>query len=185
MIDFSSHKLTVAAQVDQQLLSSGCTLVVLHATRIPPHIGLIADDHYSSLTIKGRDIEVKFSALLKNINQRNIPVLFLHLKAHPIFSAAYLKEHFSTNVMRFEKVENHVATCLSPVKLFFEEVYDLSMREVECLHELVPLLEKENLLQGISSLNLPTENYQLPLYTVEDVEREIRRAKHEITKINN
>ena len=51
-------------------LNKDSWLVILHANRIPPHIGLLINGNYNSLTIKGHELNVSIEALLKTISQK-------------------------------------------------------------------------------------------------------------------
>jgi hypothetical protein len=153
---------------------------VMHATRIPPHIGLIIDKHYHSLTIKGRDINTPIRALVKNIEQRKIPSLFLKIKPHGTFSNTYMREHFILNIQEFPRVDKDVATCLSPIKLFFDEVYDVRMKEIHFLFDLLPHLFADNLVEFTSTLFVQESDYQLPVYTQQELDTEIENSRKEI-----
>jgi hypothetical protein len=160
-------------------LSNGVFMVVMHATRIPPHIGLIIDKHYHSLTIKGCDIDTPVRALIKNIEQRKIPSLFIKIKPHAVFSNAYMREHFILNIKQFPRVDKDVATCLSPIKLFFDEVYDVRMQEINFLFDLLPHLFTDDLIESTSSLFVNEMNYELPVYTQQELDIEIENARKE------
>lgn len=160
-------------------LSNGVYIVVMHATRIPPHIGLIIDKQYHSLTIKGRDINTPIRALIKNIEQRKIPSLFIKIKPHTTFSNAYMREHFILNIQQFPRVDKNIATCLSPIKLFFNEVYDVRMQEINFLFDLLPHLFADDLIEYTSTLFIDEANYQLPIYTQEELDTEIENARKE------
>ena len=173
------YKIKIDKSFDEEELSKGLFITVIHATRIPPHIGMIADKSYHSLSIKGQDINTPIKALIKNSNIRKIPSLFIKIKPHPTFSAIYLREHFITNVQQFDRVDVGVATCLSPIKLFFEEVYAVSMKNVNYLFELLPVLENEGLIESISSLNIDEKTYQLPVYTNKEINAGIAEVRTE------
>ncbi len=175
----TTYKLSVDQQFNETDLLKGIYIVVQHATRIPPHIGLIADKEYHSLTIKGHDIHTPVSALVKNTLQRKIPSLFIKIKPHTTFSAIYQKEHFITNVQQFPRVDIHVATCLSPVKLFFEEVYNVPMNNIDYLYELLPKLDEEGLIEKVTSLFVDEQNYQLPVYTNKEINEGIAQVRSE------
>ena len=174
-----TYKIKIDKQFEESDLSKGLYIAVIHATRIPPHIGMIADKSYHSLSIKGQDINTPIKALIKNSNIRKIPSLLIKIKSHPTFSDIYLREHFITNVQQFERVDVGVATCLSPIKLFFEEVYSISMKDVNYLYELLPVLESEGLIESISSLHLDVINYQLPVYTNKEINAGIDLVRKE------
>jgi hypothetical protein len=161
-------------------LSHGVYIVVMHATRIPPHIGLIIDKHYHSLTIKGRDINTPIRALIKNIELRKLPALFIKIKPHVTFSNAYMREHFILNIQEFQRVDKDVATCLSPIKLFFEQVYEVRMQDIHFLFELLPRLFADDLVEFTTTLFVDEDGYELPVYTQEELDIEIENARKEI-----
>jgi hypothetical protein len=172
-------KLEINKAFNEADLLKGLYIVVIHATRIPPHIGIISNNFYHSLTIKGHEINVPVEVLIRNTTQRKIPSLFIKIKKHPIFSYDYLNEHFISNVKQFPIVDVGVATCLSPVKLFFEEAFTLPMNNVNYLYELLPIIETEGLIENISSLFVDEENYQLPVYTLAEINKGIEQAKND------
>ncbi len=174
-----TYKIKIDKSFAEQDLSKGLYITVLHATRIPPHIGIIADKSYHSLSIKGQDINTPIAALIKNSTIRKIPSLFVKIKSHPTFSDIYLREHFITNVQQFERVDIGVATCLSPIKLFFEEVYNVPMKGVNYLFELLPVLESEGLIESIFSLNIDEKKYELPVYTNKEINAGIESVRKE------
>lgn len=164
---------------DEAQLQKGLFIAVIHATRIPPHIGIIADGLYHSLSVKGQDINTPLPILLKNSSIRKIPTLFIKIKAHPTFSDVYLREHFITNVQQFKRVDVGVATCLSPIKLFFEEVYGLQLKNVNYLYQLLPLLDSEGLIEFTSSMNVDPVTYQLPVYSSKEINEGIEQVRKE------
>jgi len=179
MIETSiSYQLNINNQFNKEELLKGLHIAILHATRIPPHIGLIVDKHYHSLTIKGQDINTSVNALIKNSQIRKIPSLFIKIKPHSTFSELYLKEHFITNIQQFQRVDKNVATCLSPIKLFFDEVFDVSMKDINYLYELLPKLESEGLIEQTAALFVD-ENYQLPFYTNTEINAGIEQVRTE------
>ena len=170
------YKININKSFSENDLLKGLYIAVIHATRVPPHIGIIADKHYNSLTIKGQTINTSVTALVKNSVIRKIPSLFIKIKPHPTFSELYLKEHFITNVQQFQRVDNGVATCLSPIKLFFEEVYDVSMNNINYLYELLPKLHAEGLIEYTTALHVD-ENYQLPVYSNAEINTGIKQSQ--------
>ncbi|MEO6902963.1 MAG: hypothetical protein ABI315_07400 [Bacteroidia bacterium] len=166
-------------------LNKGIYIVVLHATRIPPHIGLLVDKQYHSLTIKGQDCNTPIDALLRNINHRKIASLFIKINSHPIFSNSYLSEHFILNIKQFTRVDTGIATCLSPLKLFFDEVYNVSMENVNFLYDLLPALYSKELINSIESLFIDDPSFQLPYYTSTEINREIKLVRNNFTEKDN
>ncbi len=172
-------------QIDENFKFKGLFITILHAYRIPPHIGLIIDGNYYSLTIKGRELNVSTDTYLRNIKQKNIPTLFFQLKKHPIFSTDYLKEHFILNISKFDKVAVNKATCLSPIKLFFEETYAIDISDINFIYELIPHLESLELIENIYSKNIEEKEFELPSYSLDEINEEIKQANKEANEIKN
>jgi len=178
-----TYQLKIDKAFSEQDLMNGLYLVVLHAKRTPPHIGLIIDKQYHSLTIKGHELNVSLEALVRNVLQRKIPSLFVKIQPHSTFSNLYLKEHFITNITQFPKVAVDVATCLSPIKLFFEETYAVSMKDVNYLFDLLPVLEELNLIEYSTSLFIEEKSFQLPVYSLSELNNGIDKANAEAAQI--
>lgn len=178
-------QLTITRSFNEEDLLKGVHIAVIHATRTPPHIGLIIGGNYHSLTVKGQDINTSLTALIKNAHQRKIPSLFIKIKPHPTFSEAYLKEHFITNIQQFPKVDIGVATCLSPIKLFFNEVFNTPIDSINYLFELVPVLYSEELIENVSALFINAHDYRLPVYTNTEIHNGIKEVNAIASTIKN
>lgn len=169
--------LLIDKSFDEKELLKGVYIAIVHATRVPPHIGLIICGKYHSLTVKGQDINTPVEALIKNTVQRKIPSLFVKIKPHTTFSEAYLKEHFITNIQQFPRVDVGVATCLSPIKLFFSEAYNLHLDNVNFLYELIPMLYKEQLITSTTALFVDDVEFTLPIYTQKEIDKGIEGVR--------
>ncbi len=176
---FVLYQFKFEKKFNEQNKLKGLYITMVYANRIPPHVGLIVDGMYNSLSVKGQDINVPVTALIKNSTLRKTPTIFIKIKSHPIFSDFYLREHFITNIQQFKRVDIGVATCLSPIKIFFEEVYNISMKNVNYLYELLPLLESEGLIEYTSSLNLDEKTYQFSVYTNKEIDAGINQVRNE------
>ena len=175
----SPYTLPVVTDFDQAILLKNCWITVLHASRIPPHVGLMINGQYSSLTIKGRETGVKAEALLKTITQKKIKALAIELVKHPVFSADYQKEVFEHTVNQFTRVGAHEASCLSPVKLFLQEFYALSYHKHELLFEVVERLKQNAYIYRTVAFNvdqdLQDKEFPLPVYTPEKLQEAIKK----------
>ncbi|MFL5763011.1 MAG: hypothetical protein ACJ77K_03655 [Bacteroidia bacterium] len=174
-----TYQLVPDRELNEIALKKGVFIAVIHATRIPPHIGLIIAGKYHSLSVKGQDLNIPADAFVRNSNLRKIPCLFIKLKSHSTFSDDYLSEHFIENVKQFRRVDVGVATCLSPIRLFFEETYGISMERVNYLYELLPVLEAKGLIEYCSSLNIDRDHYELPVYSQKEIEAGITQVRNE------
>ncbi|HXC03889.1 MAG TPA: hypothetical protein VNZ86_04005 [Bacteroidia bacterium] len=176
MQTYTLHPEASASEAD---LQRGVFIVLLHASRIPPHIGLMGDGMYHSLHVKGQELNIPLKVLMKGITQRKIQSVFIAIKPHAVFSDTYLSEHFSTNVQTFERVDSGKATCLSPLRLFFEENWNLDTSRIEFLYELLPLLESKNILGNSYGFHLDPGSFSLPYYTMKEINEGIEHYKSE------
>ena len=173
--------LSVSGTADVSSLRKGIFLVLLHATRIPPHIGMLFNGQYHSLTVKGRDLDVRVEALIKNVSLRKLPALFIELKDPTAQSIESLSNRFRDQVNQFKRVEAGVATCLSPIKLFMEESWLIDTSKIDYVYELVPLLAEKNITGVVSSCfldeALEAGIYRFPYYTMQDIHEGIQQVR--------
>jgi hypothetical protein len=177
-------KIHITAGLGQQKVRKGIFLVLLHVTRVPPHIGIMIDDQYHSLAIKGRELNVRGEVLLKNISVRKIPSIFIEIEKHPVFSNDHLGECFAEEVKQFDRVAGDV-TCLSPVKLFFSEFYAIQKDTIELVFDLLEELEKNHFIKQSFGVNLGTlkeNNFYLQQYNRQDLDAEIREETAKLKK---
>lgn len=139
---------------DQALLNKGTWLVVLHASRIPPHIGLMINGNYNSLTLKERETNVRSETLFKAIAQKKIETLFVKLVKHPVFSEDYQLQTFQEQLQQFSSVKQNEATCLSPIKLFFEEFYAVRNNKEQLFFDFLETLNDNDYLSDIVGVNM-------------------------------
>jgi hypothetical protein len=171
---------------DPKVLSKNGWLVILHASRIPPHVGLMINGSYNSLTIKGRELNVSQEALLKTISQKKIEALFIGLKKHPVFSAEHQLNIFQHQLQQFTAVKQGEATCLSPIKLFFEEFYAIKRDESTLLFDFIETLEKNHFIRETLSSNigdLKEKNiFTFNSYTSEELLERIKQERKAFNK---
>lgn len=166
---------------DSVLLTKGTWLVILHASRIPPHVGLMIEGNYNSLTIKERELNVKWEALMKMISQKKIEALFLKIVKHPVFSPDYQLSTFQEQLNQFTSVKQNEATCLSPLKLFFEEFYAIKNNKEQLFYDFVDELNQNDYVSmaiGINIINKTENNiFTLPHYTNEELQIRIKTER--------
>jgi len=178
-----NNAIHINGEVQADEIKKGIYLVLLHANRVPPHIGMMMDNVYHSLSIKGQELNVSGEALLKNIALRKIPSVFLEIQRHPVFSNDYLGECFAEQVKQFDKVNAQGNTCLSPVKLFFCEFYALDGSKIDLVFDLLDGLDKNSFAGPAFGAHLGTlkQNiFYLHPYKRADLDRQIAE---ELTKM--
>lgn len=160
-------------------LHKGTWLVILHAGRIPPHVGLMINGNYNSLTIKERELNVKAEALLKTITQKKIETICFKLVKQPVFSEDYQLEVFQEQLHQFTSVKQNEATCLSPIKLFFEEFYAIKNNKETLLFDFIESLSENEYISDCVGLNMKTEDsvYRFKTYTSDQLQNRITEER--------
>lgn len=151
-------------------LNEGCFLCIWHANKIPPHIGIISNGKYFSLKVKGKDIDIPVSDIVKLINIKGIPTVFIKVD-HEI-KPERLAEIFSEYI----RAEASKITCLTPITEAFE-VKD----EVFILSELLKYFESKKLIRQLFGLNLNSDFKGIRFYGKEEIEARLKQlSKHHV-----
>ncbi len=160
-------------------LLKGTWLVILHAGRIPPHVGLMINGNYNSLTIKERELNVKAEALLKTISQKKIETICFKLVKQPVFSEDYQLEVYQEQLQQFTSVKQNEATCLSPIKLFFEEFYAIRNNSSTLLFDFVESLFENEYVTDCVGLNMNASDsvYRFNTYTSDQLQNRITEER--------
>ena len=174
MISPSIHIKLPKTEYSSDRISKGIWIALLHVNRIPPHVGLIINGSYFSLTIKGRENGINLTALEKMIAHKKIECAFVQVSSHPVFSHDFLKDSFELQLNKFDKVEENKATCLSPVKQFFNEFYFTKLKESDLLHDTMIELGAQDYIESFcTSEYLKTDELSIPHYTLEELNERI------------
>ena len=158
-------------------VKKGVYLVLLHVNQVPPHLGLLIDNMYHSLTIKGQEININGSVLVKNIALRKISTVFIKLKKHPVFSTYFMNETFIEQVKLFDKVNEDTNTCMSPIRLFFEEFYAIPKEKVRLIFDLIHHLKENDFIDYNCGVNIETKEniFYLQTYNELDLKKQISK----------
>jgi hypothetical protein len=158
-------------------------LVILHAGSKPPHMGLMIGGLYSSLSVKGKDLDIPAVALMKNIRQRKIVSLFVELKSHPIHTLQTLNSSFKSSIHIFPRVDIGIATCLTPILLFLAGRYSVQTGDIDYLYQLLPRLKEEGWISKTQALfadeQIKGGEFELPYYTKEEIYKGIEQVRTE------
>lgn len=181
MIIQSPYTLNISDSFSEEQLYKNTWLVILHASRTPPHIGVLIDGNYNSLTIKGHELNIDIKVLLKTIQQKKIETLFVKLKKHPVFSLDYQKEICQFYIKQFTQVKANEASCLNPIKLFLQEFYAIQENSHELLFELIERLKQNHYISLTIGLNIDdkieTGEFSLPIYSTQQLQEIIKTER--------
>lgn len=182
MTDLQFATITIPTKPFSELhLHKGLFICLLHAKRVPPHIGLIIDGNYHSLTIKGSEPNVSLKALLKTVELKKIETIFLKIETQPVFSIDYLNSVFLELLKKYPKIISNEVTCLTPIKAFFNEFYAVESAESDIIYTFLKLLANNNFILEAYSLNLTLQNneIEIPIYSQNELGEKIRTIRTE------
>ncbi len=149
-----SFKVDSWREFENQEYLNGTFLWVIHADKIPPHIGISKDGIYFSLKVSGKDDQVSIQSLVGLITGKKIPTLAIQLVDNKLEI-----EDFKNVFGAYLFAESNVASCLSPIsRLYFPEQQDL------ILSELLQKLQNKSLLSTVYGLNLKADFQGIPVY---------------------
>lgn len=159
-------------------LSKGIFIVLLDAMRMPPHIGLIIQNQYHSLTLKGSEPDVDAKVLLRTIQQKKTESIFLKIKSHPVFSNDHLNDIFREILKKHPRINPGVSTCLSPVADFFEEFYAVQKSKDEIIFSFLNKLNSNGFILEAYLVNLTSDNnvIRIPFYQTDELKQTIQKA---------
>lgn len=182
MIPVEFSTLTIPTKPFQEAeIEKGIYLCLLHAKRLPPHIGIIINGKYHSLTIKGTEPNVQVKALLKTISQKKIETIFLKIVPHPVYSIDHLNSVFLEILKPYTSIKNTELTCLSPIKEFFLEFYAVKSNDKDIIFTFLNRLNNNSFILEANSLNLSLENNEVkvPVYSQEQLNDKIKSIRDE------
>ena len=172
MDNYLIHNIKPLSYIDR-----GLYLVILHANDTPPHIGVIYNEKYFSLTVKGQTLGDNVQLLKKLVHKKQIKTLFVRLAdvVNPM-------DNIRTSFMENKRVQGNI-TCLFPIKKVLAELYDKSIVRAKFIYEVLPVLYKTKSVEDVYHLNMNDEidNGIFPFrrYTMEDIMNRIKSYETE------
>jgi hypothetical protein len=167
------------AQFSDHTLLKGVYICLLHVKRVPPHIGLVVDGNYHSLSIKGIETHVSVAALLKTIHLQKIEAVLLEVEPHPVFSTDHLNSIFIEILHKNPRIIANDVTCLTPIRDFLNEFYGLNSPSKDMIYDVLKRMSANNFILRAYSLNLSLENgkLEIPVYTQEELGKKINESR--------
>ena len=174
------YKISNLLPASDAVLMNDVYLLLLYATRIPPHLLISINGKIFTLSVKGATVDGELSALLTLIRRKNIETVFIRLTLPPLFTLEQLKEEIRGCTLAYPRADIGIATCLTPIKDFCHSVYDTESRNVNLIFDLLPKLQERNAMQDCFQMNmekhLTGNSFALDIYEVNDVYEAIRKS---------
>ena len=170
------------------ILAKGFYLVLLHATKKPPHIALLIEGKLFALSTKGPEINQHFSAMDRLIHKQQIPSLFIELNLPEIADYNSLKSICAKILNSYIGLESGVITCLHPIKDLMNTMYKINTTGIDFVFELLPELQKNNIVGNCFQYNMERylsslNEFALQTYSMFDVSENIYKANQKLQPI--
>ena len=176
----SFYKISNLLPADDVVLKNDVYLVLLYATRVPPHLLISVNGKIFTLNLTGASVDGELSALLTLIRKKRIETIFIRLTLPPLFTIEQLKEEIRNCTLAYPRVDIGIATCLTPIKDFCHTIYNTETKNVNLIFDLLPKLQERNALKDCYQMNLrfPSNinSFELRKYEVNDVYEAIRNS---------
>jgi len=143
----SSYSLQAEVINSPEEINSGLWLVIAGIDGIPPHIALINEGRYFSVSAKRVEAGIPLQNFLKAISKRSVPTVFIQLK-NVGNKTDLLKSCFE----KYPTLGNGDHSCLWPIRDFSAQSYSEKYRKSEFVFELLAMAQKDNLILVCKSL---------------------------------
>jgi len=174
----SPFKISNLIPATDAVLMNEVYLILLYATRIPPHLLISVNGKLFTLSVKGANVDGELSALLTLIRRKNIEAIFIRLQMPALFTIEQLREEIRNCTLAYQRADIGIASCLTPIKDFCHAVYDTETKNVDLIFDLLPKLQEKNAIQDCYQMNLrlTSNNFEIKRYEVNDVYEAIRHS---------
>lgn len=150
-----------------EVLPEGVYICVIHADKIPPHLGLIIDQKFFSLKTKGKDVDVPLDKLEHILSKKEVSTVFV--KVVSSFTFSEIHDYFTQVSDGLAKGQ----TCLHPL-------IELLNPDEMCntIADLLKYLERENQISAVFGLHLSNDYAGIPVYDRAAVENRIKTLRN-------
>jgi hypothetical protein len=194
--DDSSYSLKITPFTPETKFDMGMWLVIAGTNEIPPHIALISDGKYYSVSTRKIDRGTSLERFMNTIERKQVPAIFLRiLNEKPERTDIIARnEAISSNTLLQSIYENlnplgiNEHTCLSPIKTFFAEYYSPDFATVNFVFELLALAKNKGLIKQCFSLfSEPSHpnNITLPKYSMADIQNKIKELSLQTASVKH
>lgn len=162
----------IDAELPINKLEKGLFMFMYRATRIPPHLGIIFNGKLYDITLQEPNLGVDASVFLTSIIKKFTKTIFFEIHQPKESEEENLILSLKDAIKQFQKI-SETTSCISPLKFFFNEDYQLNTSQVNFIFDLIPLLIENQLIINTYHLNLERNinqnEFLLKTYTKEDI----------------
>lgn len=147
-------------------------ILLFHVDKIPPHLGLIQDNKYYSITVKEVEFGLSVTSILSLIKRKKIPTIIIET-SKSVNSAARCFDAYS-------RLDSSVLSCLAPIKDVYSSELKNHVTAVELVFDLLELLEQREIIENYFELNLNCSTFAMQRYTMLELQQHISRLKNNL-----
>ena len=144
------------------------TWIILHKVkRVPPHLALIVNGKYFSLSVNGLEKMTDAEQVLTKLELRKSSDVFIQVTGNHTDAEALACQSFADDL----NLNDPALTCLVPLKFFLEKYTGISLQKTRFIFEVIqtPGIEIQQVLQ-LNAESLMTEHTLfLPEYSMEEI----------------
>lgn len=159
------ERIETSDQID--FLNGSVFLWVIHANKVPPHVGISKGDAFFSLKANGKDAGIPLNRILKVLQAKEIATLFYEIDP----KAANLELENAFN--RYERTVSNEITCLQPLKDIFGD--EQSVKVIDMLS----FLEDQDVLVNQYGWKLPEQFDGIPAYELSDIHNRLKSLEND------
>lgn len=142
-------------------------LWVMHADKVPPHIGISIDGQFFSLKANGKDENKSLNSLVELVWKKSIKTIGFYLDLK--IDLAFIQRVYAG----YDKTISNSVTCLNPIK----EI--LNCTSASKLTDLLTLLYAENRIKSVVGIGVDDNFKGIPNYNLEDIHGRLRKLESE------
>lgn len=174
----TSFSLFVSPFQSEDELNTGLWLLLIGVNETPPHIALISEGKYYSVSTRKVDCGTPAENFLNAIERKRIPTLFINVVAGN--NPELLQKIYSG----LKPLGDEKTTCLTPIREFFAAFTSAEFKKINYVIDLLSIAERNDMLSKcISFFCNPSEtnNVTLPKYTLVQIRTKIHElsSKHQ------
>jgi len=170
------YSLEVTPLLSPEEVQTGLWLAMAGVDDIPPHIALINEGLYYSVSAKKVETGVPLTSFFKAISRRSVPTLLIK------FRNSTLRSPLSFFFEKYPLLGSGNHSCLWPVRDVFAELFSEKYSKATLVFELLAMAQADNLIVECKALFLEQGQgrISLPKYT----HTQIREKINSILKVN-
>ncbi|GAB5418574.1 MAG: hypothetical protein Crog4KO_03310 [Crocinitomicaceae bacterium] len=141
-------------------------LWVIHANKIPPHLGISVGSKFYSLKANGKDDGIAVHKILPILSRKNIATVFYEIQKTAVCLSV------EAVFAKFQATVPGKVTCLEPLKTIFD------CKNAAWLKELLSNLEDRGHIEKALGWQLPEDFKGIPNYNPKDIHRRLEQLNN-------